>query len=304
MNVEQDNRDDWTFENRPYASSGEEWLPIFTFFATIALFAAAQNLSSGYVAALTFASAVLLLAWGIFGQIPRRKVVMATVLLTGSVFTYVSLKAPNSFPPGRRSICRDQLKHLGLALLYYEAMYNQLPPVATLDENRQPLHSWRTLILPLSDEQELAGHIKFGEPWNSPHNQSALHKNLEYFRCPSETNGKNEETSYVAIIGPGTAWQPGKGLKLGAIRDKPSETILLVEMKNSGIYWAEPRDLDLNALPAGITEANLLASISNHVGGFNAFFADGSVRFISMDTPWKTFMAMLTINGGETIDLQ
>jgi prepilin-type processing-associated H-X9-DG protein len=85
-------------------------------------------------------------------------------------------------------------------------------------------------------------------------------------------------------------------------------------MKNSGINWAEPRELDLEHLPSGITKQNLLESLSdhttqnflksltNHAGCFNAVFADGHVEAIPVDITWDQFMAMLTIAGGEKVD--
>src|SRR5262249_54312552 len=87
-----------------------------------------------------------------------------------------------------------------------------------------------------------------------------------------------------------------------SVKDGVSNTIVLVEMQNSGIKWAEPRDLDLSSLPLGITAQNLPQWLSAHSGGFNAVFADGSVRFISSQIPWQVFMAFLTENGGEQID--
>jgi len=103
-------------------------------------------------------------------------------------------------------------------------------------------------------------------------------------------------------VGPGTIWRADQGVKPSEIKDGMTDTILLVEMGNSGIKWAEPRDLDLNNLPAGITKQNLLHALSNHAGGFNAVFADGHLEFILETISWEDFMAMLTIAGGETVD--
>jgi prepilin-type processing-associated H-X9-DG protein len=106
----------------------------------------------------------------------------------------------------------------------------------------------------------------------------------------------------VAVAGPGTAWHPSRGLAKAEIKDNPHDTILVVELKNSGIGWAEPRDFDLSNLPPGITKDNLLKSLSNHKGGFHALFADGHIEFIPDTIPWRDFEAMLTIAGGETVD--
>jgi prepilin-type processing-associated H-X9-DG protein len=97
-------------------------------------------------------------------------------------------------------------------------------------------------------------------------------------------------------------WGIGKGIKMAEIKDGLSNTIMLIEMKNSGISWSEPRDLDLDHLPKGLTHPNLLESVTNHPGIINVAFADGSVRAISTSIPWELFVALTTIDGGETID--
>jgi prepilin-type processing-associated H-X9-DG protein len=94
-------------------------------------------------------------------------------------------------------------------------------------------------------------------------------------------------TDYVAIVGPNTAWPRAKGSKLSDFKD-PSKTILVVEVTNSGISWAEPRDLSLEVIAKGI--------LSNHVGGFDAVFADGHVEFIPDDIDPKKLAEMFEIN--------
>ncbi len=142
------------------------------------------------------------------------------------------------------------------------------------------------------------------EPWDSANNHQISKVQMLVWECPSDPQVFDHptNTSYVAIVGPHAAWRAGSGVKRGEIKDSSADTILLVEMKNSGISWAEPRDLDLDHLPPGITKQNLLHSLSNHAGGVNVLFADGSVRFIREDIPWKGFEAMLTIDGGEKVD--
>ena len=73
--------------------------------------------------------------------------------------------------------------------------------------------------------------------------------------CPSDLSayvpGANR-TSYVAVVGRIAAWPGEKSRELGSVDfpGGPSNTIMVVEMANSGIQWAEPRDLSLDALEA------------------------------------------------------
>ena len=158
--------------------------------------------------------------------------------------------------------------------------------------------------MPLIEEGKLFSQYHGDEPWDSANNKSVTTNQLRIYQCPSDTGtvDHDADTSYVAIIGPGTAWPAGQGIQWSDIKDNPADTILLVEMKDSGIAWAEPRDLDLNNLPPGITQQNLLQSLANHPVFFHALFADGHVDDIPDTISWSEFMALLTIAGGETVD--
>jgi hypothetical protein len=184
------------------------------------------------------------------------------------------------------------------------AAHDQLPPAFTTDSNGKPLMSWRTAILPRIGCEDIFSDYRKNEPWDSANNKKLSKRSIEIFQCPSDSGAtpKNNLISYVAVIAPGSAWVPGRGVKLSEIKDKLSDTILLIEVSSSGIAWAEPRDLDLSNLPPGITTKNLLSSLSNHTGGFHAAFASGHVEFIPSTIPWSQFMAILTIAGGELVD--
>lgn len=218
----------------------------------------------------------------------------------------VTLMMPDIWPNSgwRRVICRSNMSQLGLALLNYQERNGSFPPQCTLDKNSNPLMSWRTAILPSIEQPIISSRYHLDEPWNSPTNKPLSKRSINIFECSSDDWPLDHpgQTSYVAVIGPGTMWKIGQGVKRSDIKDRLFDTLLLVELKDSGIAWSEPRDLDLNNLPAGLTQQNLLQSLSNHAGGFNAVFADGHVEFIPSTIPWSQFIALTTIDGGETID--
>jgi prepilin-type processing-associated H-X9-DG protein len=207
-----------------------------------------------------------------------------------------------SSTPVRKNLCQNNMHSIGLALISFESTKGSFPPAATIDANGKPLCSWRTLILPYLDRTDVYQAYRRDEPWDGLNNKSLSQLHIELFQCPSDAKIQPNETSYVAIIGPGMIWSAKGGTKLSDVTDGRQNTILFVEMRNSGIAWAEPRDLDLDHLPPGITKQNLLHSLSNHPGGFNAVFADGHVEFIPETIPWADFEAMLTIAGGEKVD--
>jgi len=70
--------------------------------------------------------------------------------------------------------CRNKMEQIGIALQKYHDEHGSFPPAYTVDTEGNPLHSWRTLILPYfgkSKWKEIYDQIRFDEPWNSEHNR-------------------------------------------------------------------------------------------------------------------------------------
>ena len=101
-------------------------------------------------------------------------------------------------------------------------------------------------------------------------------------------------TSYLAVVGPNTAWPGAKASKLADFAD-PSKTILVVEVANSGINWAEPRDLYVGQMAAGVNSKSGQGISSAHPGGAEALFADGHIEFIPDDIDPKKLAEMFEI---------
>jgi hypothetical protein len=214
-----------------------------------------------------------------------------------------SLTATNSARSnGWKAQCVNNLRNLALALQEYETKKGHFPPPYTTDANGKPLHSWRTLILPYLEQAPIFGAIHLDEPWDSPTNRRVTQIKLDIFRCPEDTAAAPNETSYVAVVGSDTVWNTTKPVGLNDIKDGLATTILLVEMKHSGIAWAEPRDLDLDHLPPGYDKKKLLELLSNHPGYVNVAFANGSVVSLPVNLSPAEFDAMLTKSGGEPVD--
>jgi prepilin-type processing-associated H-X9-DG protein len=277
---------------------------IFVVTAIAALLSAGD--SYGGWSGFFLASVCLTLVFRLWANWTRRRNLshVLGILFYGSCVALIASLLPDvgSHPSGRLAACTNNLKQVGMALQMYETDHGCFPPVYTTDAAMKPLHSWRTLLLPYLEQEALLKKVRLNEPWNSLNNRSVTQIQEMLFQCPSDAALGPYDTSYVAVIAPGSIWSVPGGAKRSDIKDDPHDTVLFVEMHNSGIPWAEPRDLDLSNLPPGITKQNLLQSLSNHAGGFNAVFADGHEEFIREDIPWADFEAMLTIAGGEKVD--
>jgi hypothetical protein len=201
-----------------------------------------------------------------------------------------------------RMHCARQFTQIGLAIHNYAQVYHSLPPAHTVDRNGRPLHSWRVLILPYMERDDLYARIRLNEPWDSPHNREVLRHEgaLVSFHCPSATNPK-DETSYVMVVGPDTISDGPHSVPFWGIKDGTSNTIMFVEIKDSGIHWAEPRDLDFKEMSFRVNDPSGRGVSSYHSGSAGVELADGSHRSLGDDIDPKLLKALITINGGEDV---
>lgn len=203
---------------------------------------------------------------------------------------------------GERMHCRNNLKIIAVALESYHATWKSLPPVITTDASGKPMHSWRMRIWPfLQSHPKHLPDYRWSEPWNSPNNRKLAPYSYGLFHCPADRRTKPEMTNYVAIYGPGTAWDVNKTTRLADIvgGDGMSETILIVEIRDSDIHWMEPRDIHIKDLKFTFNAKDGPSLGSYHVEGAMIAKADGSVHLLSADEIAERLKDMLTIAGGE-----
>ena len=184
-------------------------------------------------------------------------------------------------------------------MLAYQQRHGSFPPAYVADANGKPLYSWRTLILPELDHNNLAQQFHRGEAWDGPNNSNLAKTVLPVFGCPSELGPRgwlSGMTSYVAVVGPNTAWSGTTPRKLSEFKN-PGGTILVIEIANSGINWAEPRDLYIGQMPMAINPKIGQGISSDHPGGVNAVFVDGSVHFIPDTIDPKKLAELLDLDG-------
>ena len=235
------------------------------------------------------------------------------VLLVATLMAVILPMISLSSPWSRQRLCIDHLRAISLALLAYHRAHGSFPPACVRDKTGKPMHSWRVLILPYMgmNEQELYSRYNLNARWDSPENRKLAALRPGLYVCPSDTDAASSaNTSYVAVVGRQTVWPDSEAMKLDDIRDKPSETIQLVEVTGSGINWMEPRDLSFDAAVAGINRASGLSISGKHTvatdviyreTGACVAFCDSSGGFLSYDTTSDFLTALLTANGGEVV---
>lgn len=233
---------------------------------------------------------------------PTRILAIPVVFLLFMVITLPMREAARA--PIRSLVCRNHMEQIVLAMHKYHDDHGCFPPAYVADEDAQPMHSWRTLILPYLERADLYERYDFEEPWNGPNN-SQLAESTDQFRCFSD-----RDTSYSLITGDGTAWADGRAPKLDEFTDGADQTIILVEVADSNISWLEPRDLTreeamrgINAgLAMGISSRHPGRGLSEGQGSANVVFADGSGVRLENDFPLDELRKLLTYQGGEEVE--
>lgn len=189
----------------------------------------------------------------------------------------------------------DNMKLLGLAMHNYHATNGMFPPAAVYSKGGKPLLSWRVLLLPYLDQDNLFKQFKLDEPWDGPTNKKLLEKMPEIYAPPRGKGKEAHATAYQVFTGPETVFPSPKASRVADIVDGTSNTILIVEAAGV-VPWTKPADLPYDPkkpLPK-------LGSVSKE--GFWTTFADGSVRFFKHTIKEATLRALITRNGGEIID--
>lgn len=213
----------------------------------------------------------------------NRNAVLIVVLAALALSLLVLLILPAVSVPresGRRATCMNNMSQLVFALINYESVRGHLPPPYTVDANGNPLHSWRTLLLPYMEMYTLYDNIRLDEPWDSPHNSQFHNVPVLSFRCRSDGQDyRTPYTSYDVVVGENTAFPPFNGEEQPrvsiddiSLSEGTSCTILLVERKTP-IHWMDPTPLKIEDLP------NEIAWRHNDIAMLG--FADRSVQTAS-----------------------
>lgn len=246
---------------------------------------------------------------------PGKQRIIEALMIAGLLSLIIALALPafQQEVPRRRPPCKNNLKQIGLALHNYHDDHGSLPPAYIADENGKPMHSWRVLILPYLDQDELYNQYSFEEPWDGPNNRK-LHDrmpdylgrsgSLKLYQChQSQDFAKhNGMTSYVVVVGPNTVFPGDQTISLFKdITDGSSNTIMVVEVENSGIHWMEPRDLNFDQIKMTINPKSGQGISSPHEGGVHVLFCDGRVKYLSDKTSPETLRRLLEINDGEPL---
>src|SRR5262245_47081050 len=195
-----------------------------------------------------------------------------------------------------RQRSENNMKEILLAMHNYEAANRRLPAAAVYDKNGKPLLSWRVLLLPYLEENDLFKQFKLDEPWDGPNNKKLLEKMPKIYAPVGVKTKEPHSTFYQVFTGPGTMFDGPKGIRFTDVQDGTSNTIMVIEA-GEPVPWTKPDDLPYDpkkALPK-------LGGLFD--GSFHMALADGSVRLVQKGFNEPVLRLAITRADGELVDL-
>lgn len=198
--------------------------------------------------------------------------------------------------PAGRARTQNNLKQIALALHNYHDVYNGFPPASVVDKKGKPMLSWRVMILPFVEQDNLYKQFKLDEPWDSTHNKAILDKTPmpQVFALAGETKEGDKTTHFRVFVNNGALFDPIQATKIQSITDGTSNTIMVVTAA-TGVPWTKPDEVEFDP------KADVRKLLHTKDGGCSVAFADGSVRYLKADINVDTLKAMITKAGGEVI---
>jgi len=226
------------------------------------------------------------------------------VLATSPLFVATLLPAVQQVrAAARRAQSQNNIRQLILASLNHESAFRSLPPAAKVDQDGNPLLSWRVQLLPFLEENELYDQFKLDEPWDSPHNFALIEKMPDVFAHP-DAKLEPGKTIYLGVAGKQGLFAPatfkeGKqaGRSFQTIIDGTSNSVMIVEAAaDKAVYWTQPEDLNIDQ------EADWQSWLLVRPGNMVVLgMCDGSIQSIPLPSN-ELLKSLFTVDGGEVID--
>jgi hypothetical protein len=207
----------------------------------------------------------------------------------------------NPFASARQSARRAQsmnnLKQLGIAMYGYMDANQHYPAAAIVDKAGKPLLSWRVMILPYIEQEQLYKQFHLDEPWDSEHNKKLISQMPPIFASPVREKLAAGWTTYLVPTGPNTIFRAATGLKIIQVTDGTSNTILAFDAPAAAaVPWTKPEDWTYDP-----KAKEPLAGFFNGNEETLTLFADGSVQALSPKMPPETLQGLLSADGGEVV---
>lgn len=222
---------------------------------------------------------------------------IVTLLFTGGSFGFYG-RILYVREEARYMECTCKIKQMALALAIYRDKNNGLlPPVCSVDAQGKRLHSWRVLILPELEAEDLYNKIRLSEPWDSDWNRQFHNapQASQLFSCPTSQAGGSSLCSYSIITGRNTLFPGTHPFLYNPPKNNKNAPVILVERKTP-ICWMDPNDeIDVQTALSGI---NVLSNGvgSCHYKRCHIALADTSIMSLENSFDQKQWEEMVKID--------
>jgi hypothetical protein len=131
-----------------------------------------------------------------------------------------------------------RFRQLEGALNEYYKDHGRYPPTRYQRDPREPLHSWRVLLLPYLNEDTWKGfnNYDFKKEWNDIENIRAIGDLAPLYFVSVE---KQKFFTNILAVGPGDQWTEEGPLKAWVVKNG-ADSFVLFEKRDSKILWAKP----------------------------------------------------------------
>ena len=209
---------------------------------------------------------------------------VAGIVFLGFIAILSSISWRDSSPISASRMNSINARQIGLALLNYEEAHGHFPPPYTVDADGIPLHSWRVLILPYLEYDQLYNSIDLEKPWNHPDNKIHWDYMPEVYKDAEERHLSNK-TKLVAIVSDNTMWPTnGQGRKFDDFSEDSGEVISVLFAPKFAVNWMSPNDPTFeefkSALEADSDAFKMIGTVA---------WGDGSVSTLEGSTQTEMF---------------
>ncbi len=218
--------------------------------------------------------------------------------------------------------CLNNLRQIGIALHSYHDTYRSFPPGGI--EPRSPARphgrqlAWSAYLLPYLEQLTLYERLDLSQPFDAPVNAAPAATILATYVCPSVPDGRALRTGrgpcqYGGIFGERITSpnSPPKGVMLydraisiQQISDGTTCTLVISEDSQFGDgQWINGRNVFDQAFAINRAPPFENDIRSEHAGGANGLFCDGSARFLFETMELKVLAAICTRAGNEVVEV-
>jgi Protein of unknown function (DUF1559) len=219
----------------------------------------------------------------------------------------VSLKPeePRANQPKVAADFVNDLRQIGLAMHNFESAYQHFPPAPPFPQpprkdGKPPKSelSWRVHMLPFVEQDQLYRQFKMGEPWDSEHNKKLIARMPRIYQGLNKKLNDEGKTIFVVPSGKGTMFPPdGAQVRIGDVTDGLSNTVMAsLADDEHAVIWTKPDDVNIDWKEP-------LKGFRAGADGWLVVMGDGQVRRFAGTLDPKKAAALLTMAGGETVEL-